>query len=270
MMRWLVIATCILLFPLTARAQTAPRPPNSTFASLSQSVYTSTQYFDDAGVRQPNGCDYQKNATTLYVEHGFSLKNVGSVQFEYDHLTCGGAVTNGLYDIEFAWLHELTHGATTHFSWLAQLLVPTGYNIGANPRIGYGRLGAQFGYVYAGNFKSWGSGYGFYAISAGLRGYFGYPAPQLRTFSTIGADMTPALQLIAEVEWDEALGAGHTLENIGENPQIFPAYSDGQAYVLVRIRLNPHLSLVGSTSGVFYGRDYGIGPTNAISIWGDF
>jgi hypothetical protein len=270
MMRSIAIALCVMFWALPAAAQTVPRAPNSTFLSLSQSVYTSTQYYDADGVRQFNGCDYQKNATTLYVEHGFSLKDVGSVQFEYDHLTCGAGVTNGLYDVQFAWLHELTHGATTHFSWVGELLVPTGYNIGANPRIGYGRLGGQFGYAYAGSFKSWGSGYGFYSVTAGLRGYFGYPAPQLRTFGTIGADMTPAVQLIAEMEWDEALGAGHTLQNIGENPEVFPSYSDGQVYGLLRIRLNAHLSLVGSTSGVFYGRNYGIGPTNAISLWADF
>lgn len=264
------IGLVLALLPCAVAAQTAPRQPGTTFVSLSQSVFISTQFFDNNGVRQSNGCDYQKNATTLYLEHGFSAKDLGSVQLEYDHLSCGGSVTNGLYDAQLAWLHGIHNGGTTHFSWLAQVLVPTGYDIGANPRIGYGRLGGQFGYVYAGSFKSWGSGYGFYSVAAGLRGYFSYPAPQLRTFGVIGADMTPAMQLIAQVEWDQALGAGHTLTNIGANPQVGPAYSDGEAYVVLRIRLNPHLSLVGSSSGVFYGRNYGIGPTNAIGIWGDF
>ncbi|HEX8806880.1 MAG TPA: hypothetical protein VF741_08015, partial [Candidatus Aquilonibacter sp.] len=122
MIRSIAFAVCLMLWAVPAAAQTVPRAPNSTFLSLSQSVYTSTQYFDANGVRQFNGCDYQKNATTLYAEHGFGPTNVGSVQFEYDHLSCGGAVTNGLYDVEFAWLHQLTHGATTHFSWVAQLL----------------------------------------------------------------------------------------------------------------------------------------------------
>lgn len=264
----LAFALLVASIPAAAAAQTVPRPVNTTFLSLTESVYNSTQYYDAQGVRRSNGCNFQKNATTLYAERGFDPKDTGSVQLEYDHLRCGAASTDGLYDLQFAWLHEMHHSDTTHFSWKAYALVPTGYSIGANPRIGYGRPGAQLGSVYAGTFATPG-GYGFYSIEAGLRGYTQYPAPQFRTFGEVGGDINSTLQLIGEIEWNQALGAGRTLFNEGLNPEIFPSFSDGQAWALVRLRINRHLSLVGSTSYVFYGRDYGIGATNAISLWSD-
>jgi hypothetical protein len=257
------------LLPAAVFAQTVPQAPNKTFVSIEESVLQTTQYYDDTGVRTDNGCPFQKNATTLYAEHGFDAKDTGSVQIEYDHLRCNSATTDGLYDVQLGWLHELTHSDTTHFSWEAYALVPTGYSIGANPRIGYDRPGAQYGYAYAGSFATPG-GYGFYSLQAGVRGYTSYPAPQLRTFGQVGGDITSTIQLIGQIEWDQALGAGHTLLNEGLNPFIFPAYSDGQAFGLIRFKINSHLSLVGQTSLVFYGRNYGIGPTNAVSLWSSF
>jgi len=264
---WLLVAL-VAAVPVAGVAQTVPRASNSTFLGLQESVYDSTQYYNATGGRSPNGCNFQKNATTLYAEHGFDQRDTGSVQFEYDHLSCGASVTNGLYDVQLAWLHEMRHSDTTHLSWKVMALAPTGYSIGANPRIGYGRPGAQFGGVYAGSFVTPG-GYGFYSIDVGVRGYTSYPAPQLRTFGTIGGDVNKTVQLIGEIEWDQALGAGRTLVNEGLNPEIFPSFSDGQAFALLRVRVNAHLSIVGSTSAVFYGRNYGIGPTNAISLWSD-
>jgi hypothetical protein len=266
--RSIVVALVLALVPAVAAAQTVPRATNSTFVSLEESFFNASEYYDKDGVLQSNGCNFQKDATQLYVEHGFDTKDTGSVQLEYDHLTCGANTTDGLYDAQFAWLHGLTHSDTTNFSWKAEAIVPTGYSLGANPRIGYGRPGAQFGYVYAGTFATPG-GYGFYSIDAGLRGYTSYPAPQLRTFGTVGGDVTKNIQLIGQVEWNEALGAGQTLYNEGLNPEIFPAYSDAQAFGTIRFKLNAHLSLVGSTSYVFYGRDYGKGPTCAVGIWAD-
>lgn len=259
----------MVLLPATAAAQTVPRQPGSTFFSLQQSVYNAADFWNDSGIREPNGCNFLEVATTLYVEHGFDPRDTGSARIEYDHDACGPSTQNGLNDFTFAWLHQMRHSDTTSLSWRAEAIVPGGYNIGANPRIGYGRFGAQFGAVYAGSFRSEG-GYGFYSIESSLRGYFGYPAPQLRTFGQIGEDISSRVQLIGQVEWNQALGAGHTLTNVGLNPQIFPAYSDAQTWAILRIRVAPHISLVGSTSYVFWGRDYGIGSTSAIGLWGDF
>ncbi len=267
--RVLALTAALCSLPVTATAQAVPRAPGSTFVSVSQSYYSSTQYVDANGNRQPNGCDFQKSATTLYAEHGFNPRDTGSVQFEYDDDRCGNATTSGLNDVQLAFLHQVHRSATTSLGWKAQVLVPTGYDIGANPRIGYGRVGGQFGYVYGGGFRDIG-GYGFYSIESGVRAYIGYPAPQFRTFGTVGSDLGPYLQLMAQLEWNQSLGAGQTLTYVGLNPTIFPKFSDVAGIVTLRVKLTPHLSLVGSTSGVFYGRDYGIGSTSAIGIWSDF
>jgi hypothetical protein len=264
-----VLAAIMALLPAMAAAQTAPRQPGNTFFSLTQSVYNSTDFWNGSGIREPNGCNFFQSATVLYLEHGFDTRDTGSVRFEYDHLACGASTQNGLNDTTLAWLHEMRHSDTTSFSWRAEAIVPGGYNIGASPRIGYGRFGGQFGAVYEGSFRSEG-GYGFYSIESSLRGYFGYPAPQLRTFGQIGEDISPRVQLIGQVEWNQALGAGHALTNVGLNPLIFPSYSDAQTWAILRIKVAPHLSLVGSTSYVFWGRNYGIGSTSAIGFWGDF
>lgn len=267
--RVLVLALAVVCAPLAARAQAVPRDAGTTFYSLSQSYFSATHYFDSNGNRQPNGCDFQKDATSLYVEHGFDARDTGSVNVEYDRDSCNGSSTSGLNDIDFAFLHQLHHSATTSFGWKAQLIAPTGYSIDANPRIGYDRFGGQFGFALGGNFRD-GDNDGFYSLESGVRAYIGYPAPQLRTFGTVGVNATRQLQIIGQLEWNQALGAGHTLTNVGLNPTIFPSYNDVQAIATLRLRIAPHLSLVGSTTGLLYGRDYGIGSTSAIGIWGDF
>lgn len=263
-----LLAFCAAL-PVAARAQAVPRPAGSTFVSLSQSYFSSTQFYDDGGVRRSNGCTFAKNATTLYAEHGFDAKDTGSVQLEFDRDNCGGASTQGLYDVLLSFLHQTHHSATTSFGWTAQAIVPTGYDIGASPRLGYGRFGAQLGLAYGGNFRD-GLGYGFYALQSGLRAYIGYPAPQLRSLGTIGTDVGPRVQVIGQLQWDQALGNGQTLTNVGLNPTIFPKYSDLTAIATLRVHLSRSLSLVGSTSGVLYGRNYGIGATSAIGLWDEF
>jgi hypothetical protein len=248
--------------PLAAQADDPP-----TFIAVGPLYYDSSTYLDKTGHTQSSGCDFQKRGESLYVQQRLSASDELRLSTEYDDVSCGGVATRGLNDVEVDLLHGI--GGTSHpreFSIEGALIVPPGYAIAANPRLGLGRPGAALGAVYAANIKA-GADYGYITAGVNVLGYTGYPAPQLRTNVTAGLHLTPNLLVYESFYGNTHLGAGGQLTNIGLNPTVNSSYDAYQISENLAIALAPHASLALSYTSLAGGWNTGIGSTVQAGVW---
>ncbi len=255
-------AACLGFAPQAARADDPP-----TFVSIGPLYYNSTTYIDKSGRVQPSGCDFQKTGESIYAQQRLSAADSLRLSTEYDDVRCGGPATQGLTDVEVDYLHGVS-GAThaTQFSVEGSLVIPAGYSIAANPRLGLGRPAAELGAVYYATFKA-GSNYGYVTSGINVRGYTGYPAPQLLTNVTVGLNLSSRLLVYESFYGTTHLGAGGTLTNIGLNPTVNASYDAYQLAENVAFALTPHTSLALTYQSLVGGWNTGIGSTLQAGVW---
>jgi hypothetical protein len=257
----LVIA-CLGFAPLAARADDP-----ATFVSIGPLYYNSTTFIDKTGHVQSSGCDFEKTGESIYAQQRLSSADSLRLSTEYDNVRCGGPSTSGLTDIEVDYLHGVSSAThPTQFSVEGSLIVPAGYSIEANPRLGLGRPAAEVGTVYYGTFKA-GSDYGYVTSAINVRGYTGYPAPQLLTNVTVGLNLSRRLLVYESYYGTTHLGAGGTLTNIGLNPTVNASYDAYQLAENVAFALTPHTSLALSYESLVGGWNTGIGSTLQAGVW---
>jgi len=239
----------------------------ATFIAVGPLYYDSTTFLDKSGRQQSSGCDFRKTGESIYVQQRVSSSDRVRLQTEYDNVSCGGPSTRGLNDIEVDYLHGLGGAARpTQFSIEGSLILPPGYSIAVNPRLGLGRPGAALGAVYSSNFKV-GSDYGYVTVSANVLGYTGYPAPQLRTTATAGLNLTPKLLVYESFYGTTHLGAGGQLTNIGLNPTVNSSYDAYQLSENLAYSFTPHTALALGYTSLVGGWNTGIGSTLQAGIW---
>jgi hypothetical protein len=252
----------LVLLPLGARADDP-----ATFVAVGPLYYDSSTFIDKSGHQEPSGCDFQKRGESLYVQQRLSPGDSLRLSTEYDDISCGGPSTRGLNDIEVDYLHGLSGSShPTEFSIEGSLIVPPGYSIAANPRLGLGRPGAGLGMVYYTPFKA-GNDYGYVTTAVNVRGYTGYPAPQLLTNLTVGLNLTSKLLIYESYYGTTHLGAGGQLENIGLNPTVNSSYDSYYLAENVAFALTPHASLALTYQSLLGGWNTGIGSTLQAGVW---
>jgi len=256
------IALAIALAPGAARADDP-----ATFIAFGPLYYNSSTYFDKNGQQQPSGCVFQKRGESLYVQQRVSPADSVRLSTEYDDVSCGGPSTSGLNDIEVDYLHGVSGPVhPTEFSIEGSVIVPPGYSIAVNPRLGLGRPGAELGSVYYGTFKA-GTLYGYVTSAVNVRGYTGYPAPQLLTNFTVGLNLTAKLLAYESYYGTTHLGPGGVLTNVGLNPIVNSTYDSYYVSENVAYSLSPHTALAVSYQALLGGWNEGIGSTLQAGVW---
>lgn len=255
-------ALAIACAPLAARADDP-----ATFIAVGPLYYDSSTFLDKSGKKQSSGCDFEKRGQSLYVQQQLSKTDQVRVSTEYDDVSCGGPSTRGLNDIELDYLHGIGNAARpAQFSLEGGIVIPPGYSIEVNPRIGLGRPGATLGALYAANFKA-GSLYGYVTAGANVLAYTGYPAPQLRTTVTAGLNLNRSVLVYESFYGTTHLGAGGQLTNIGLNPTVNSSYDAYQVAENVAFNFSPHTSLALSYTSLAGGWNTGIGSTVSAGVW---
>jgi hypothetical protein len=251
--------------PVAARAD-----DSSTFVSVGPLYYDTSSYFNRSGQREQSSCDFQKSGYSVYVDKPVSATDNVHLSTEYDDVRCGGPSTRGLTDIEVDFLKGVGgKQRPRQFQVEGGVIIPSGYSIAANPRLGLGRTAALAGGVYNGTFKV-GALYGYVTGGAVARVYTGYPAPQLISTVTAGLNLTHQLLFYEQYYGTTHLGAGGTLTNIGLNPTVnavFDSYtiSENVAYTFAS---RTALDLTYQTQ--LGGWNSGIGTTFQAGLWHRF
>jgi len=260
-------AVLVLLIASTANASASsfPRDPGTSFVDFQYSNYESGTFINPAGTYSPSGCTFDKIELNAYAEYGLTKRDTITGQLPYDWINCGGNATRGFTDLELADNHNLHRGATTTFGVRVDAIVPMGYSIAVNPRLGYGRVGTEDDVLYGGSIGR----NGFYDTQAGFRVYSGYPAPEFHTTGTLGYNTKPAL-VLGQLDYVTNVGSGTILTNIGQNPTIQTTYTALQGTVGATFHLAPATSFYVGTTTVLYGRNTGQGHSISIGYWGTF
>lgn len=253
---------CLTVLPIGARADDP-----ATFIAIGPVYYNSSTFIDRNGRIQSSGCDFQKSGESLYVQHQIDATDSYRLSTEYDDVSCGGPATRGLNDIEIDYLHGIGGAAhPTQFSLEGSLIVPGGYAITANPRLGLGRPAAEFGAVYSSPFKA-GTQYGYVTAAVNVRGYTGYPAPQLLSTVTVGLNATRRLLVYESYYGTTHLGAGGMLTNIGLNPTVNSSFDSYTLSENVAYAFSPRTSLALTYQSLIGGWNTGIGSTLQAGLW---
>jgi hypothetical protein len=259
------IAFALAVAPAVARADDPP-----TFISVGPLYYQSTTYVDAGGHVHSSSCTFEKTGESIYVQQQLSPGDQLRLSTEYDSDRCGGPSTRGLYDVEIDYLKGVGgHAHPAQFQLEGSAIVPPGYSIEANPRLGFGRPGAQLGGVYNGTFKA-GSLYGYVIASVAARGYTGYPAPQVLSNVTAGLHLNRAVLFYESFYGTTHLGAGGVLTNIGLNPTVNAVYDSYTLSENVAVSFTPRTALALTYQSQLGGWNTGIGATLQAGLWQRF
>ncbi|ADC90118.1 hypothetical protein Thal_1489 [Thermocrinis albus DSM 14484] len=237
------------------------REEGELFISLTPRFYKADKFFDKNGNRKPIGCSFKKEEIELYAEYGISSKDTLIFKVPYQWLSCGDAKTSGFSDIEAGIIRKLVKNNSYVLSAYGVAILPTGYSIHDNPRLGYGRIGLEGGILYGRGF-----GKGFIDTGIGYRYYFGYPSDQIRGYLMGGYSITKNFQLLGIIDAQIGLGNGKR-KNLGYNITLEPDYKLIQIYIGPRILLNNNISINFGLHKVIFGRNTGDGAGAYGSLW---
>lgn len=258
------VITALILLSLCSNAVFASswvRKKGNLFLAPSFNYYQASQYYDKRGHKRPIGCTFKKWETSLYGEYGLTNDTTLTFKLPFADLKCGSSTTAGLEDIAAGFVRNIRKTSESSFSYYGNLIVPTGYSIKDNPRLGYGKFGLEGGLLY-GTSGNW----GFMDSGLGYRYYFGYPSSQLRSYLTGGLNITNRIQLFGILDGQIGLGDGR-VKKIGKNVFLEPNYKLVQLYIGPRLMLKNGISLVTGYQRVLWGRNTGVGSGFFVSLW---
>ena len=239
------------------------------FLSLQPYFYGTDEYYDEQGNRHDRGGTFSKYELNPYMEYGLTEKDTVILNIFYDWLSddaSGSKKTNqGFADQEIAWQHRLFKNKTGVLAVQGLLILPTGYDIEDNPRLGYDRFGAEAGLLYGRIYKLF-DRYGFLDLHLGFRDYFGYPSSQIRTTLTAGYDIFSNWQILAEGELQYGLDNG-TNKALGPNLLVQPNYRLLKLTLGACYRINANYSLVAAGYRHAWGENTGAGGGGYVSLW---
>lgn len=264
MKKLLAAFAIIFLFAECAFAGAWVKKEGEHYISPAYYYYQSKDYYDKNGNKQPIGCTFKKSELNVYGEYGLKPKDTLTFQTAFDSLSCGPDSNSGLADVEVGVIHNLRTGEDDSFSLQAIAIAPTGYSIRDNPRLGYGRAGAQVNALYGKGLKN-----GFVDTLVGFRHYFGYPSDQVRLSALMGYDIAPRVQFLPFAEAEIGLGTGST-KALGQNKTLEPDYKLAQAGVSLKLQLGAGFSAAVGVAAPFWGRNTGGGYQYNAGIWYTF
>ncbi|HEK25682.1 hypothetical protein [Hydrogenobaculum sp.] len=258
--------TKIILFlslPFITLASSWVQPKGGIFLSPSYNYYSANEYYDNNGNKKPMGCTFKESEYQLYGEYGLTNKTTVTFKIPYDYLSCGGNSTSGFGDFETGFIRQIKKGVDYSFSYYGTAIIPTGYSIDKNLRLGYGRFGLEGGGLFGFSGK-----FGFVDSGIGYRYYFGYPSSQVRSYATAGLNIYKHIQLISTLNLQLGLGNGKQ-KQVGQNILLEPNYKLAQIYVGPRIVFG-NVSFVATYQYVFWGENTGVGKGLNFSLWWNF
>ncbi len=245
------------------------QPRHKLFMSLQTYYYETDHYFTDSGHRRDRGGDFRKWEFNPYLEYGLTERDTLVGNFFYDWLSDDASgkkkKTQGLADLELGWKHLVAHRDPYVFSVQGTLIVPTGYDIDDDPRLGYGRLGAE-GSVLLGRYFKLADRYGYIDTSLGYRYYLGYPGSQVRSTLSIGYDIVKPIQLMATAELQYGLNDGDD-KAVGPNLIVEPDYRLLKLTLAARWRITEYYSVVGAWYAHAWGENTGGDGGFYVSLW---
>lgn len=228
---------------------------------LTPSFYEADNFFDKNGNKKPIGCSFKKEEIQFYAEYGISSKDTVTFKVPYQWLSCGDAKTSGFSDIEAGIIRKLVKNNSYVLSAYGNIILPTGYSIDDNLRLGYGRIALEGGILYGKSFEK-----GFIDTGIGYRYYFGYPSDQIRDYLTGGYNITKNFQLLGGIDAQIGLGNGKE-KNLGNNITLEPDYKLIQIYIGPVISLNNNISVNFGLQKTIFGINTGDGTEAYGSIW---
>jgi hypothetical protein len=245
------------------------QPKGSFFLSTILYYYKTNHYYDSHGNERKRGGTFTKVELNPYLEYGLTSEDTLVLNVFYDWLDddqgTRSATNDGLTDLEAGWRHLLWTDGTQVVSSQLTVIVPLGYDIEDNPRLGYGRYAVEGLLQYGTSFRFLERG-GFLDLAAGPRFYIGYPSDQIRAKATLGYDVLDFLQLIGGAELHWGVGNG-SVKYIGENITLTPDYKLLKLSISGRFRLSSHLSFVATAYSHTWGEDTGAGGGFYGSFW---
>ncbi|MEN3028061.1 MAG: hypothetical protein ABDH29_02320 [Aquificaceae bacterium] len=233
------------------------------FLTPSFYYYSASKFYDKDGNRRDIGCTFRKREVQLYGEYGLTEKTTLTFKLPYSQLECAADKASGTGDLEAGFIRNLKKTKSSSLSAYGTLLIPTGYSIEEDIRLGYGRLGAEGGLLYGLS-----GGWGFLDSGLGYRYYLGYPSSQVRGYISGGYNLVSGLQLYGIVDAQIGLGDGKA-KRVGRNLLLEPDYKLLQVYVGPRLLLGK-ASVVAGYQRVLWGRRTGDGSGFFISLWYGF
>lgn len=261
-----IVLTSILAsmcIPSLVFASAWVRKEGEFFLSITSYHQSAKKYFDKDGNRKPIGCTFRKDEIQVYGEYGVDEKHTLTFKLPYDWLKCGPKETTGFGDLEVGLVRNISKGKNYSFSAYGNAVIPTGYSITDDPRIGYGRPAFEGGILY-GFSGSW----GFFDSGIGYRYYFGYPSSYLRAYGGGGINISENIQLLTFLDAQIGLGDGRS-KYIGRNIFLEPDYKLLQIYVAPKINYGK-LSIVPGYNKVLYGRNTGDAQGFFFGLWFNF
>jgi len=266
---FLALVLSVLLAPSLLYAGAWGQKKGDGFISLQSYYYSTDHYYDHDGDSHARGGRFTKVELNPYMEYGLTDQDTLILNLFYDWLsddvTGEDKTTSGLADIEVGWQRCIYTGPTWVSSLQALAIIPTGYDIQDDPRLGYDRFGGELALLVGRPF-SFGQRDGFLDMRCGLRGYAGYPSTQLRAAITSGYFVAEKWQILGSADLQYGLRDG-SWKDIGDNLLVAPDYRLLKLSASLRYLINDQVSLVGTGYHHSWGEDTGKGGGAYVSLW---
>ncbi len=265
----LSIMACLAAYGQEVVAGAWGQEKGHLFLSAQAYYYTTDRYYDSQGDSHDRGGRFYKYEINPYLEYGVTQRDTLIANVFFDTLTDDASgserTTTGLADLEIGLQHRFYKGQQGIAAIQGLLVIPTGYDIDDDPRLGYGRFGAEIGILYGRSYKFMNQ-YGFLDLRLGVRDYFGYPATQIRPMITAGYDLSSKWQVMASGEMHYGLDNGSE-KKLGPNLLVQPNYRLLKLTLSARYRISSNYSIVASGYAHAWGEDTGGGGGAYVSLW---
>jgi len=262
-------AAAIFYYPSLLFAGAQGQEKGALFLSLQPYYYSTDQYFDEHGRLHDRGGTFTKFEVNPYLEYGLTDNETLTINIFYNWLTDDVSgrerQTQGLTDQEIGLQHRIATGVNGTIAIHGLMIIPTGYVLEDDPRLGYDCLGAEMSLLYGQSFQMFHK-YGFVDLRLGYRDYFGYPSSQLRINTVLGYDISPGWQIFALGELQYGLKNGHEKQlSLGSSVQ--PDYRLLKVTIAARVHISKHYSLVAGGYKHVWGEETGGGGGGYVSLW---
>ena len=262
-MRLLTLFAFLLLFPQVAHSSPWGREKGELFVAPQVYYYTADRYWDKDGNEKSLSDTFRKWEVATYLEYGLNGRDTLTLRVPYQHLKSGSSTASGLSDVEVGVIRKFKEEGSSVISGRLLAIIPTGYSIDRELRLGYGRLGLE-GDLLAGK---GGENY-FLEGGVGYRYYFGYPSDQIRGYGRAGLKGDRWLLMdTLEVHWGLNNGEKKT---VGQNITLEPYYRLIQNDLNFVYKLTDGLALSVGFVKALWGRNTGNGKSFYAQLWFPF
>ncbi|NPB07913.1 MAG: hypothetical protein GXN96_03170 [Aquificae bacterium] len=236
------------------------REEGELFISTQYYHYEATSYWDGSGKRRPIGCTFKKKEVALYGEYGLSAITTLFIRIPYQRLECGNRSTDGLADLEMGLQRKIYRTGPGVLALRFTAIIPSGYSIKDDPRLGYGRVGAEATLLGGYGFnRGWTEG------GIGFRYYGGYPSEQVRSYWRVGLKPLDSVLLMNTLELHYGLANG-TTKVVGQNITLQPDYKLLQNDLALSLKTGSFWIQIGYLKAL-WGRNTGDGSSVYAQLW---